>query len=131
MLVSVIFIDSIIDRTQTITQDIVEEVIDGNTLLLSSGQYVRLIGINSDSEEAADFIRYHTVGKTVWLEKDDSTVDQFGRLRRYVWLRNPTDTNCEVQIASYQLNALLIINGYASPIYFGRNRQLFSQLLLE
>ena len=36
--------------------------------------------------EASDHNKELVQGKTVWLEKDVSETDEFGRLLRYVWL---------------------------------------------
>ena len=52
--------------------------------------------------QASAFNQQLVDGKTVYLEKDVSDVDQFGRLLRYVWLQDGT-----------MVNALLVEEGYA------------------
>ncbi|MCJ7666285.1 MAG: thermonuclease family protein [Actinobacteria bacterium] len=69
----------------------VTEVIDGDTIILSSGDRIRLIGINTPEEEmyfygeARDVLEMMIIGKEVRLEKDISESDQYGRKLRYVY----------------------------------------------
>ena len=119
-----------------LTEAVVSRVIDGDTIVLTGGERVRLIGIDapergqSGADEAAQFVRTLIEGRTVWLEADVADRDRFGRLRRYVWLRQPTNTLNETQIRRYQLNALLLENGLASVLIIGRvrNEELFRRL---
>lgn len=56
------------------------------------------------------------VGYTVWLQKDVSNTDKYGRLLRYVWTKQPaTDSPTEQEISDNMLNAMLIANGYGAP----------------
>ena len=120
----------------TVTAEIVSRVIDGDTIVLASGERVRLIGLDAPeigepgADEATQFVRERVEGLTVWLESDGADRDRFGRLRRYVWLRQPTNTHDEHQIRQFQLNALLLKNGLASVMIIGsvRNETLFRQL---
>lgn len=80
------------------TSAIVSEVIDGDTIRLSTGEKVRYIGIdtpetvdpNKDKQcygsEASTQNELLVFGKEVILEKDVSEIDRYGRLLRYVWL---------------------------------------------
>jgi len=119
-----------------LTEAIVARVIDGDTIVLESGEWVRFIGIDAPeigepgADEATEFVRELIDGQTVWLEADGNDTDRFGRLRRYIWLRIPTDTQCEDQIRAYMLNALLLENGLADVAIFGevRNEALFREL---
>lgn len=77
---------------------LVSEVIDGDTIILSTGERVRYIGIDTpetvhptkDKEcygsEASRINEEWVLGKEVRLEKDVSEIDRYGRLLRYVWL---------------------------------------------
>ncbi len=71
--------------------DFVKEVIDGDTIILSDGRTIRLIGINAPEcemyffEEARDVLEAIVTGKEVYLEKDISETDKYGRLLRYVY----------------------------------------------
>jgi len=88
----------------------VVRVIDGDTIEVDIGgrQYnVRYIGIDTPeigrpgADEATAFNAQLVSGKTVYLEKDVSETDRYGRLLRYVW------------IDEGMVNAILVANGYA------------------
>ncbi len=70
------------------------EVIDGDTIVLSGGERIRFIGINTPEvgmyfyAEARDVLKIMILGKEVWLEKDISEYDQYGRKLRYVYLED-------------------------------------------
>lgn len=86
----------------------VERVIDGDTLLLSNGEYVRLIGVNTPEtkhpqkaveyygKEAYLFTRKMVEGKKVRLEFDWQKRDRYGRLLAYVYLMDGTFLNAEI-----------------------------------
>ena len=52
-------------------------------------------------------------GQTVWLSRDVSDADRYGRLLRYVWIERPDDPADEGEIAGKMLNAILVRDGYA------------------
>lgn len=70
------------------------KVIDGDTILLSTGEKVRYIGINTPeiennecfATEAAKINSDLVLGKEVRLVKDVSETDKYGRLLRYVYV---------------------------------------------
>ena len=121
---------------------VVARVIDGDTIELADGERVRLIGVDAPemgffggvyepgATEATEFVRSLVYGETVWLEPDGNDSDAFGRLRRYVWLQYPADTQYEGYILRYQLNALLLVYGHAEVMIIGspRNEALFRYL---
>ena len=115
---------------------LVIRVIDGDTIVLDCGERVRFIGIDTPeigepgSGEATQFVAERVYGRTVWLEADGNDRDSFGRLRRYVWLSYPADTQNEVLIVTYQINALLLIYGLADVLIVGtpRNEALFRSI---
>lgn len=85
--------------TGQITEATVVRVVDGDTIVVSYGgtKYtVRYIGINSPAKadpngtQATAANSALVKGKTVYLEKDVSEVDQFDRLLRYVWVTKGT-----------------------------------------
>ncbi|MEA3273131.1 MAG: thermonuclease family protein [Patescibacteria group bacterium] len=97
----------------------VERVVDGDTIVLESGERVRYIGIDTPEmtgpkrktaecfgEEATKKNRELIEGKKVRLEKDISEVDKYQRLLRYVYLED------------IFVNDYLIRNGYASAVSF-------------
>ena len=101
---------------QAITQgdfDVVERVVDGDTLLLQSGERVRLIGVDTPEtkhpskpvqyfgKEASAFTRRMVEGKRVRLEFDQGNVvrghkDRYGRTLAYVFLEDGTLLNAEI-----------------------------------
>lgn len=100
-------------------------VIDGDTIDVEVNkviQRVRLIGIDCPEitggkneymgPEAAKFVSELVLGKTVYLERDVSEKDQFGRLLRYVWL---VDSNTDMQ---KMLNAMLVMEGLAKAVRY-------------
>jgi len=123
----------------SLTSATVARVIDGDTIVLASGEVVRLIGVDAPevgspgANQATQFVRDRVHGQTVWLEADGRDRDVHGRLRRYVWLRQPTDPRNASQIRQHQLNALLLSNGLARVMIIGnvRNEALFRQLEQE
>ncbi|WP_240326776.1 thermonuclease family protein [Aeribacillus pallidus] len=102
----------------------VARVVDGDTFELSDGQKVRMIGVNTPEsttrteeygKEASSYTKSKLEGKQVWLQKDVSETDRYGRLLRIVWLQIPNDDMNESEIRSKMFNADLVINGYAEP----------------
>ncbi len=95
-------------------------VVDGDTIRAALGgveHRIRYIGIDTPesvdpgtpveafSLEAADLNRQLLQGGDLVLEIDVSEVDRYGRLLRYVWVRNPsgecTFVNLELVLAGY------------------------------
>lgn len=69
----------------------VSEVVDGDTLTLSNGDRIRLLGINTPEMgmyfylEAKEVLEIMLLGKEVVLEEDVSDRDMYGRKLRYVF----------------------------------------------
>lgn len=99
----------------------VSRAIDGDTIKLSNGEHVRLIGIDTpesrynkkivrDSKrsgndinsiirmgkEASDFTKRKVQGKLVRLEFDVEKRDKYGRLLAYVYLEDGTFVNAKI-----------------------------------
>jgi micrococcal nuclease len=101
---------------RTVDGDTIEaSLINGNT------EKIRLIGINTPESttrhepygsEASTYTKQSLTGKTIYIEKDVSNRDKYGRLLRIVWLENP-GTIDESSIRSKMFNAILVLNGYA------------------
>jgi len=91
-------------------QDVVrvKMVIDGDTLLLTDGERVRLIGVDTPEtkhpekpveyfgEEAYLFTKKMVEGKKVRLEYDQTRRDRYGRILAYVYLMDGTFLNAEI-----------------------------------
>lgn len=95
---------------------VVERVVDGDTLLLETGERVRLIGVDTPETkhpdrpvelfglEAAEFVQRRVEGKTVELRFDRERFDPHQRLLAYVYI----DEEC--------LNEEIIRAGYSKAI---------------
>ncbi len=70
------------------------EVVDGDTFIISGGEYVRLIGIDAPEKgdegyyEAADFLVNLSEGNVVILEREGTDRDRYGRLLRHAYIDN-------------------------------------------
>jgi micrococcal nuclease len=102
----------------------VARVVDGDTFELTDGRKVRLIGVNTPEsttrtepygKEASNYTKSKLEGKQIYLQKDVSETDRYGRLLRIVWLQVPNDDMNEKEIRSKMFNADLVLNGYAEP----------------
>lgn len=69
----------------------IEDVIDGDTIIIQGGERVRYIGINTPEKEepyfsqAKELNKKLVLGKKVKLEFDVQKRDRYGRLLAYVW----------------------------------------------
>ena len=117
--------------TNTFVKATVTRVVDGDTIVIDTGEKVRFIlvdtpetkhpnkGVEYFGKESSDFTTAQLEGKTVYLEKDVSETDKYGRLLRYVWTQRPsTDTPTDEEIKSYCFNAVLLAEGYAQVATF-------------
>ena len=95
---------------------VVSRVIDGDTFQLSDGTRVRMIGVDTPEtvkpnspverfgKEASNFTKRHLNERKVYLFRDVSDKDRYGRLLRYVFVEG------ELQM----FNERLIAEGYAN-----------------
>lgn len=106
------------------------KITDGDTIWIEYDEIkkkVRLIGINCPevdyySTDVSNMGKLSTeftesllvAGQTVYLQKDTSDTDDYGRLLRYIWLEKPKDSNDKEEIRTKMLNALILLNGYAN-----------------
>ena len=108
----------------------VRDVVDGDTIdVLVSGEErrVRLIGIDCpesasrdksqntpEGEEAAAFTSsLLPKGKTVFLQRDKTERDKYGRFLYYVWLERSSNPKNRDEVLSKMLNARIVSAGYA------------------
>ena len=106
----------------------VERIIDGDTLVVRSGQHVRLVQI--DSPEAGEecyaesatreLTRLARPGQRVVLERDPGldAVDRYGRLLRYIW------------VGRTNVNVALVRRGAATPWFYDGDRGRYAPRLL-
>lgn len=112
-------------------------VVDGDTLVVSihgAEEKVRLIGVNTPESVAPDSYRTKNSTEgvlasdyvkellknttTLYLEKDASDTDKYGRLLRYVWLEVPTDKTNVNEVATKMLNGLLLMDNVAEVVTY-------------
>ena len=86
----------------------VVKVLDGDTMILSNGEKVRLIGVDTPEvahplksvqyfgKEASSFTKKMVEGKKVRLEFDWQRRDRYNRLLAYVYLEDGTFVNAEI-----------------------------------
>jgi micrococcal nuclease len=100
-------------RGKSAEETVVERVVDGDTFVTREGDRVRLIGVNTPEisgsaeyygEEAAAYTERMLTGRTVWMFRDVSETDRYGRLLRFVFL--PDDP--------IMFNERLVLEGYAN-----------------
>lgn len=115
---------------QAAVEAVVEKIVDGDTLDVKPAaggetMRIRLIGINApesvnpddfknteDGREASAWLKGSLPkGTRVWLVKDVSDTDKYGRYLRYVWIADPNEA--EADPAKDMLNALIVANGHA------------------
>ena len=102
-----------------------EYVIDGDTLIVTVDGgtcRVRLIGIDCEESALKDeslntdkgrqeaaFVRERvSEGDTLYLQKDVTETDRYGRLLRYVWLELPDDPTDVGEVRTKMLEGILI-----------------------
>lgn len=114
----------------------VERVVDGDTIILATGERVRYIGVNTPEtkhpskpvqcfgREASKRNKELVEGKEVLLEKDVSDTDRYDRLLRYVYIPNPEATNEAIFVNEY-----LVEQGYGQVITYPPDVKYQPQLL--
>jgi micrococcal nuclease len=105
LLVCIFFISALLNAQDLVK---VKKVIDGDTLLLTNREKVRLIGVDTPEtkhpqkpvqrfgKEAYLFTKRMVEGKKVRLEFDWQKKDKYGRLLAYVYLSDDTFLNAEI-----------------------------------
>ncbi|MBU3896581.1 MAG: thermonuclease family protein [Nanoarchaeota archaeon] len=95
----------------------VTRVIDGDTFVISTGEHIRIQGI--DAPDKNDYYYYEATQrlkeliefKTVTLERDNTNKDRYGRLLRYVYLGNK------------MIDAQMLEEGYAKVFIFEADKK--------
>jgi len=91
----------------------VKRTVDGDTFETTSGEKVRLIGMDTPEsygtveyfgKEASEFSRERLTGRQVYMFQDTGDTDRYGRLLRYVFVEN--------DVTMY--NETLLMEGYAN-----------------
>ncbi|MDD2666061.1 MAG: thermonuclease family protein [Methanocellales archaeon] len=91
-----------------IQRALVTKVVDGDTIIVTGGTRVRLIGIDAPESneeyytEGKEFLESRVLYKEVGLEGDTPDKDMYGRSLRYVWL-NDDLINAEIVRAGWAI----------------------------
>ena len=100
------------------TVGIVERVVDGDTIVLASGERIRYLLVDTPENttevecygpEATEYNRMLVEGQTVELTYDAECLDDFGRLLAYV------------SVNGREVNSLMVERGYACVLYIPPN----------
>ncbi|WP_019139304.1 thermonuclease family protein [Peptoniphilus timonensis] len=126
--------ESTIKANNTFEKAKVLRVIDGDTIEIDRGngkEKVRFIlvdtpetvhpkkGVQFFGKEASNFTKSNLTGKTIYLQKDISETDRYGRLLRYIWTERPSSDNpSNDEIRAKCFNAILLSGGYANVATF-------------
>lgn len=95
---------------------VVTNVIDGDTIVISGGERVRLLGIDTPEKgelfykESKERLEQLVENREVSLEKEGDNKDKYDRLLRYVFLN---DTN---------INLLLVQEGFAICYFYQESK---------
>jgi len=119
IIVTLLVVAGFVIRTSQENQEsetrVAVQIIDGDTFVVDTGDYIRLIGVNAPEEdenfynESADFLKSLIFLKDISLEKDKSDKDAYGQLLRYAYLDYKNGTTISI-------NQELARNGYAKPL---------------
>lgn len=112
-------------------------VVDGDTLMVAiNGEEtkVRLIGVNTpesvaseeylekkgttnseEGKQASEWVK-ENIPKELYLQKDVSDTDKYGRSLYYVWMEIPNDCNDIEEIRTKMLNGVLLDKGLAETM---------------
>ncbi len=108
---------------------LVEQVVDGDTLIVENNIRIRLLGIDAPettecfSEESKRQLSKLVLGQEIFLEKDQTARDNYDRLLRYVILHNENPETDDLLV-----NRELVRGGYAKSVYIKPNRKYLSQI---
>ncbi len=102
----------------------IERVIDGDTVVTSAGEHIRLLGINAPettskepySGQAKDYLTNLIENKSVQLKFTSDKVDKYGRTLAYIFLGNEN------------VNVNMVEEGFAN-YYFYSGRDKYSSTL--
>lgn len=104
----------------------VTDVVDGDTAWVEvegERKKVRFIGVNTPEsgepnyKEATEFTKAGILNQWIYLEKDISDTDIYGRLLRYIWLDIPR-SNTDDERREKLFNSKLIEAGFAEVVVY-------------
>ena len=102
---------------------IVTKVLDGDTVIVSAGDHVRLLGIDADEKGYSCYdagrlrLEELVLGKTVLLERDSEDLDQYGRQLRYLFLNGEN------------INQKMVAEGLAIARFYPQNQKYKNEIV--
>jgi len=102
---------------------VVTKVLDGDTVIITGGNHVRLLGIDADEvdypcyQAAKSRLEELVLGKNVILETDQEDLDQYGRQLRYIFLNGEN------------INEKLVSEGLAIARFYSENQKYKSEII--
>ncbi|WP_071026583.1 thermonuclease family protein [Peptoniphilus raoultii] len=104
------------------------KVIDGDTIKAKTidgdSMKIRIIGINAPeknkeeyAEDSCEFAKSLLEDKIIYLEKDISDKDQYGRFLRYIWLKIPKNQSYK-NIRDLNYSGISLNKGYSRTYTF-------------
>lgn len=129
----------------------VVRVVDGDTAVIrveNKDYKVRFIGVDTPEynprrnisdyygKQASVYSKKELKNKYVYLEKDQSDTDRYGRLLRYIWIKPPENPKRPTyeEIKNNMYNGILVKEGYAKAKYYkpdGRYKDDFEKIEAE
>lgn len=102
---------------------IVTKVLDGDTIVVSGGDHVRLLGIDADEKGYPCYdagrlrLEELILGRTVSLEADSEDLDQYGRQLRYIFLDGGN------------INQKMVAEGLAIARFYPENQKYKNEII--
>ena len=132
------YIDNKLSNNFYIEEAKLIRVVDGDTLVVSingENKKLRMLEINCPESVSSNVkmnteegeLAHHFTEKLLenidklYLTKDKSETDQYGRLLRLVWLSKPNDIFDEYELREKCVNAILLLEGHAKVVEYDDN----------
>jgi endonuclease YncB( thermonuclease family) len=109
---------------------IVKEVIDGDTVVISNGLSLRLLGVDAPNrgeenyDKAKTFLASLVLNKKVILEYDTYQDDKFGRILAYVWIPCQKDFQEFCHQDKALVNEIMIKKNFAKKVVYQDRKKL-------
>lgn len=124
ILLTVVLFSPSFSISKPVERKIVSRVIDGDTILFTTGEKARLIGIDTPErdqrfyDEATNYLKSILKENEIGIEYDQDKKDQYGRSLVYIYLLDGTN-----------VNDMMLENGFAKIYFFPPNLALKDELI--
>jgi len=105
-------------------------VIDGDTLIMTNGLTLRLLGIDApgrgktDYEEATAYLKTLVLDTPLTLEYERYQDDKYGRILAYVFIPCREDIKEYCRRKKTLVNEVMVKEGFAQPVVFAERKKL-------